>query len=92
MDQAEEAAIEAAWRYLLSEDLDVPFSTIVAFVRAQCPEVSVKRIRAAFDRRLRARHGLERRSELPEEVLKGTGAPAQNKRIDGRPQGSARAF
>ena len=76
MNQAEDAAIEAGWRYFLREDMDVPFARIVELARNRCPGVEVACIRAEFDRRLRARCGLaERPAEVPEAARKGAGVP-----------------
>jgi hypothetical protein len=49
----EDAAIEAGWRFFLSQQGDIPFAAIVAAIRAQCPRVGVESIRAEFKRRLR---------------------------------------
>jgi len=49
----EEAALEAGWQFLCRKQGDIPFSTVVACVRACCPSVDEKRIRAEFTRRLR---------------------------------------
>jgi len=48
----EEAAIQAAWIWFRrNRDVDVPFSAIVALVRARCPGVDPMRIQAGFERR-----------------------------------------
>ena len=62
-----EQALEAGWRYLLHEEMDLPFAEVVRFVRSLSPEVTPARVRADFDRRLRARHGLA--PAPPEEAL-----------------------
>jgi len=56
MALAEEAAIEAAWRWFRDnrDTTDIPFAAVVAVVRARCPSVELKRIRFSFERRLRA--------------------------------------
>jgi hypothetical protein len=48
-----ERAIEAAWQWFVSnrDETDIPFATIVAFVRARCSGVDPAQIRAGFERR-----------------------------------------
>jgi hypothetical protein len=75
MDQ--NAAIEAGWRFFLSQQDDVSFAAVVATIRAQCPSVGVERIRAEFKRRLRgwcgpAVEGSGRPVEVPEAGTQGT--------------------
>ena len=69
MDQ--NAAIEAGWRFFLSQRGDVPFAAVVATIQAQCPSAEVERIRAAFKRRLRGWCGSEHPVEAPEEGTRG---------------------
>ena len=73
----EDAAIEAGWRFFLSQQGDIPFAAIVAAIRAQCPRVGVESIRAEFKRRLRewcgpAVEGSGRPVEVPEAGTQGT--------------------
>lgn len=83
MDQAEEAALEAAWQFLWREQGDVSFAEILKFARVRAPCLSKERVWAEFDRRLRARCGL---AERPAEALEGTGATSRNNRTNGRPR------
>jgi hypothetical protein len=69
MDQ--NAAIEAGWRFFLSQQGDVSFAAVIATIRAQCPSAEVERIRAEFQQRLRGWCGSEHPAEAPEA---GTGA------------------
>jgi hypothetical protein len=55
-DPAEERAILDAWTWLLrcqNKGLDVSFASVVARVRAQCPNADVGHIQAEFVRRHR---------------------------------------
>src|SRR5262252_1734177 len=51
--RAEEAAIEAGWKFLCSKQGDLAFSEIVAFVRERVPGVDEVRVRDGFLQRLR---------------------------------------
>jgi len=53
--RAEEAAIEAAWKFLCSEQGDLAFSEILLFVRERVPGVDEVRVREGFLQRLRER-------------------------------------
>jgi hypothetical protein len=68
----EEAAIEAGWRFFLSQRGDVPFAAVVAAIHARCPRVGIERIRVEFRRRLRGWYGSEHPVEAPEEGTRGT--------------------
>jgi len=54
-DREEIAAIVAAWRWFMRNQnkYDVPFSTIVMKVRAQCSSANVEHVKAEFARRHR---------------------------------------
>jgi len=55
-EKAIETAIQHAWVWFRRDmDSDVPFSAVVAFVRARCPGVNPECIRAGFDRRFARR-------------------------------------
>jgi len=49
----ERAALEAGWQLFLHHRGDIPFASIVAYVRARCPGVAAVRVRADFTRRFR---------------------------------------
>ena len=53
MNQAEVDALEAGWRYFLSHQGDIPFASVVAYVRARSRGVAAARVRAEFTRRFR---------------------------------------
>ena len=72
MDQ--NAAIEAGWRFFLSQQGDVSFAAVIATIRAQCPSAEVERIRAEFQQRLRGWCGSEHPVEAPEEGTRGARA------------------
>src|SRR5262249_25154988 len=55
--RAEEAAIEAGWKFLCSKQGDLAFSEVLIFVRERVPGVDLVRVREGFLRRLRERGG-----------------------------------
>jgi hypothetical protein len=49
------AALEGAWKFLISKEGQVSASEVVAFVRERCPNIDQARVRAGLAERFRQR-------------------------------------